>query len=137
MPDAVVIGPAAGPLRRRLGPTAWVVLEAVVAHGRPVDGADTAPVSARSLAIELGFAKNTVARSLSALVGAGLLEGVQARVTSGRFARGAYRMSVPVDVLAPASSVAASSVRARAAGPAARAPRSASRVVEQLVLLPE
>ena len=137
MPDAVVIGPAAGLLRRRLGATAWVVLETVVAQSTSVDGADIAVVSVRSLAAELGFAKNTVARGLSVLVGAGLLDGVEARATSGRFARSSYRLSVPVDVLAPVLSVASSRARARVAGPAARISRSAARVVEQLVLLPE
>ena len=136
-PKALVIGPAAGPLRRRLGPTAWVVLEAVVAHSDSASGTDLAAVSARSLAVELGLVKNTIARGLAALVDAGLLDGVQAHAASGTFGRGSYRLSVPADALAVVSTSGLAHRGARVAGPAAPMSRSASRVAEQLVLLDE
>ena len=90
----LVLTPAAVELRRQVGPTAWVVLEATVAHTVGVAGVLTACVSARSLASELGLAKNTTARALSVLRDAGVLTVVQARDSRGSFTAGCYVVSL-------------------------------------------
>ena len=100
--DVVVVGHGAAPVRRRLGPTGWVLLEAVVARGRSDGDAIVASVSVRSLAAELGLAKNTVARALVAVRAAGLLTAIQARDAAGTFASGSYLVTVPAEVLAVA-----------------------------------
>jgi hypothetical protein len=65
------VGPAAGPLRRQLDPTGWIVLEELLLcandEGRLRFGV-------RTLAGSLGLDKDTVARALRRLRGAGLVE---------------------------------------------------------------
>ena len=66
----LLVGPGAGELIRRVGPTAWTVLQlAAACSDREVSG-----VSARRVAAELGVSKDTAARALRVLTGAGLLE---------------------------------------------------------------
>ena len=125
----LLLGAAAADVRRRVGPTAWVVLEATVARADIDGGVITAVVSARSLAAELGLAKNTMARALSVLRRAGLLVAVQPRDGRGTFAAGSYRVDLPAGSLEFASAAASpvSSTRTRRVAPIA---------VEQLSLLP-
>ncbi len=78
-------------MRRRVGPMAWCVLESVVAAS-DTDG--VARVSIRSVAAELGVSKNAVHRAMTMLRDTGLVVPVAARSSSGRFASGAYRVSV-------------------------------------------
>ena len=76
--------------RRRVGPVAWAVLEALVEAGAPAeDGAVVATTNVRALADELGLSKDTVAGALSRLIGAGLLERRVVR-RSSKFAGSVY-----------------------------------------------
>ena len=85
-------------LRRRLGPTAWVVFEELVlASSRTRDGR-VASVSIRTLAGRLGLAKDTVARALNRLRRAGLVTAYQSRTNSGVFATGSYTVHVPASI---------------------------------------
>ncbi len=107
--------------RRDLGASAWAVFEELllVSTG-PVDRCE-AMVSVRSLATCTGLAKDTVARALRRLRGAGLIEVHQSR-TAGVFSTGCYRLHLPVGV----------SVEDRScpAGPALVAALSGSRLVQ-------
>lgn len=76
-------------LRRDLGPTAWCALECLVERA---GGEAIAVASVRSLATQLGVAKNTAHRALTVLVRAGLVEAVQSRGTDGQFRAGTYRI---------------------------------------------
>lgn len=82
-------GPRVGEVRRRVGPVAWCALE-ILADRPTVDGVVEASV--RSIARELGVAKNTAHRAIAALVRAGLVDAVQGRSAGGRFASGRYRL---------------------------------------------
>jgi DNA-binding transcriptional ArsR family regulator len=85
-------------LRRRLGPTAWVVFEELIfASTRTRDGR-VASVSIRTLAARLGLAKDTVARALNRLRRAGLVTASQSRTDSGVFASGSYTLHVPASI---------------------------------------
>jgi DNA-binding transcriptional ArsR family regulator len=82
-------------LRRRLGPTGWMVFEELLlASTGPTDACE-AEVSVRALAGRLGLAKDTVARALTRLRRAGLVTLSQSRTTTGVFATGRYRLHVP------------------------------------------
>jgi DNA-binding IclR family transcriptional regulator len=61
---------------------------------RSEDGGRSSTASTRSLAAELGLAKNTAHRALASLVRAGLIEAVQSRDRGGRFEAGCYRLHV-------------------------------------------
>lgn len=132
---AVVVGADAGEVRRAVGATAWCVLEAVVAASH--DG--IAGVSIRSLAAELAVSKNTAQRAMAALRTAGLVEPVGSRRADGRFAAGAYRVTVPASVLAPVDVPAAAPSPRPLVDDGRPARRSRRRdrpvVVEQLSLL--
>jgi DNA-binding transcriptional ArsR family regulator len=91
----LVVGPASVRLRRELGPTTWVVLEELLARSDGTADSCSASVSVRSLASELGLAKDTVARALSRLRRAGIVSACQTRSTSGAFAAGSYLIAVP------------------------------------------
>lgn len=92
---SVVVNPCARELRRRLGPTAWIVLEELVStsQGEADDCYSSATV--RSLAADLGLSKDTVARALVRLRTAGIIVARQDRTPAGTFATGLYRISVP------------------------------------------
>jgi DNA-binding transcriptional MocR family regulator len=62
-----VLGRLASRYRRELGPTAWVVLEAVFETSSQTDGGTVSQTSVRVLADELGLAKDRVARALRLL----------------------------------------------------------------------
>lgn len=108
MTPTLPAGPRAAALRRDLGPTAWCALECLLER----TGEEAVAVaSVRSLAVELGVAKNTAHRALSALVRAGIVEAVQHRSTDGRFRHGGYRLHLGHLVAGPT----ARRTRARAA----------------------
>ena len=92
---SVVVGPRAAALRRRLGSTAWVVLEQLLANSAGQGGCCRACVSVRTLAAELAMSKDTVARALARLRSAGIVSADQARSAAGRFTVGSYVIAVP------------------------------------------
>jgi hypothetical protein len=119
----LIVGPTERDVVVSLGPVAWVVLERIVQQAT-ADGDDLVVcASARSLAAELGMAKDTVARALRRLRRAVLVEFV-----GERFERGSYRLTVPHDVL-----------HVEGSAPANRSPRSRHRLdkspLSQLSLL--
>ena len=91
----VVVGAAAGELRRALGPTSWVVLEELLLCSIGPADAFVAQVSVRALAASLGLAKDTGGRAICRLRYAGLVRVVQQRTVAGIFDTGTYRIAVP------------------------------------------
>lgn len=85
------LGDRADALRRDLGPTAWCALECLVERA---GAGSVAVASVRSLAAQLGVAKNTANRAIATLVGAGLIEAIQDRGTDGQFRPGTYRIVI-------------------------------------------
>jgi DNA-binding IclR family transcriptional regulator len=81
--------PRAAATRRGLGPVAWCVLECLLERS---DDGRTCAASVRSIAADLGVAKNTAQRAIARLVNAGLAEPVQERDARGRFRPGRYRL---------------------------------------------
>jgi DNA-binding transcriptional MocR family regulator len=137
----VVLGPGSSQLRRALGPMPWVSLEALAARSRVIDGRLVADVSVRSLASELGVAKDTAARALGALRDAGLIVAAQGRGSRGRFAGGCYAVVLPPGALAAEHARASLEPRSRStaesltnAAPQVRRPDAATAAV-QLSLL--
>lgn len=91
----LLLDPGSSELRRRLGPTAWSVLEELLlASVGPADRCRSS-VSVRTLAARLGLAKDTVAKALGRLRCSGLVTPCQSRATTGMFATGSYQLSVP------------------------------------------
>ena len=86
----IVVAGGVHRLRRRLGPTAWFVLEGLLSasHGEAARCRSTATV--RSLAADLGMSKDTVARALARLSAAGIVVAEQQRAPAGTFATGSY-----------------------------------------------
>ena len=82
-------GPEVASMRRRLGPVGWCAVECLAEASQ--DGR-TAEVTVRTLATDLGVAKNTAHRAITCLVAAGLAEPVQERDVDGRFKHGTYRL---------------------------------------------
>ena len=81
-------------MARRVGPTAWAVLTALAVDAEQTAGAQVARASVRSLAMELGLNKDTVARALARLRDARLV----ASMTS-LFEPSAYRLTIPAGVI--------------------------------------
>ncbi len=100
MTTALPPGPRTAALRRDLGPTAWCALECLLE--RTGEGA-VAVSSVRSLAMDLGVAKNTAHSALVALVRAGIAEAVQDRASDGRFRPGGYRLHLGGLVASPSA----------------------------------
>ena len=92
---SLVVGPRAAELRRRLGPTAWVVLEQLLTSSTGLADCCRACVSVRTLAAELAISKDTVTRALARLRSAGIVSVDQARSAAGTFAAGSYVVAVP------------------------------------------
>ena len=103
---SVVVGAAAGELRRALGLTSWVVLEELLLCSTGPADACVAQVSVRALAASLGLAKDTVGRAIRRLRNAGLLTVAQQRTLAGVFDTGTYLIAVPdcITLTAPARS---------------------------------
>lgn len=92
--SGIWIGPDAGELRRTVGPLAWCALESLADRAQPGTDGLTVEASVRSLAGELGVAKNTAHRALTALIRAGVVSSTQTRDGGGRFVAGRYRLHV-------------------------------------------
>jgi DNA-binding IclR family transcriptional regulator len=127
-----MVGTAGKALRRQLGPTPWVVLEAALAlaHDADADGDLVVDASVRSLAAEVGLAKNTVARALIVLRECGLVTFTQTRAGDGAFSVGRYLIALPTAVFTIAAPMKTFPLTSRLIE---RVTRSS---VEQLALLP-
>jgi DNA-binding transcriptional ArsR family regulator len=85
---ALGIDSSAAPLRRRLGPVPWFVLEELVL----LAGADSVvETNVRALAAGLSLNKDTVARALGRLRAEGLVASDRQSNEAGRFGRGQYQ----------------------------------------------
>ena len=93
----VVISPRSADLRRRLGPTAWMVLEELLlgADADPDNETIACSESVRPLGLKLGLDKDTVARSVQRLIDADLVCRAQPRTAAGAFARASYLIRIP------------------------------------------
>ena len=90
---------------RRLGPTAWAVLEVLRERSAVGErGESIVEVSIRELAVDLGLAKNTVHRALARLRRCGLIDARQTRTSAGTFSRGHYVLAATsvIDDTSPA-----------------------------------
>lgn len=81
-------------LRRRVGPTAWCVLEVLLADATDQDATLSATASVRAVAAELGIAKNTAQRAIVRLHRAGLVASTQGRDPAGHFAATTYVLTL-------------------------------------------
>ena len=90
---ALLVTAETSAVRRAIGPTAWAVLESLGLNAVEEAGRLVAPVGVRYLARELGINKDTAARVLRRLQGAGLACPVKVAV-SGR-ARLGYQLVLP------------------------------------------
>jgi len=109
-------------LRRDLGPVAWCALECLVEEA---DSNRVVEASIRSIARDLGVAKNTAHRALRTLVAAGLVETEPQRTTDGRFRAGRYRLHLDHHM-----------VRATGTASPSRRRRESAADSSQLTLLP-
>lgn len=96
----LVVGQGAADVRRLVGAVAWAALEVLAEGAQPRGDSDSTPASVRSVAAQLGVAKNTAHRALTVLRAAGLVEPLQGRSALGRFDAGGYRLTIPPTVLA-------------------------------------
>ena len=88
--DELILTSASRALRRSVGPTAWVVLEALTADAVG-DGDDLVVItSLRRLADELGLGRDAVAGAVQALAFAGRLRVESTRDDGGRFGASRY-----------------------------------------------
>ena len=103
----VVLTTGASEVRRALSPTAWFVLEELLLHSSSVGGERIAGLSVRTLGRSLGLSKDTVARAICQLRGAGLVTAAQRRTDVGRFESGSYVIALPggVTLASPAPAV--------------------------------
>jgi DNA-binding IclR family transcriptional regulator len=92
--EPILVGAAAITVARWVGPAAWTVLTVLAVDAESKGGSMVARASARSLAANLGMNKDTVARALARLRHAQLVVHV-----TGRFELGAYRLTIPADVI--------------------------------------
>lgn len=97
----MALGAAAPWLRRNVGPTAWVVLEALAEHAVVDVDSTMSYRSVRDLAAELGLANDTVARALRRLADHHLVQHRAARSDVGRFAAGHYLLTLPPEAMTP------------------------------------
>lgn len=93
-----IVLPAAGHLRRVLGPSTWVVLESLLARSTGTTEESTVTISIRALAADVALSKDTVTRAVSHLHRVGLLSVVHPRTTAGTFGPTEYRLTVPADM---------------------------------------
>ena len=125
MTASVVLDDACRGLRRRLGSSAWLVLEeaALTADESESPGVLWTPLSVRSVAGRLGMGRGSAASALSALVAAGLLRSAPGRRSGGRFGVAGYWLTVPegmtvIGVSSPASVPAVTGQHGHGAAPA-------------------
>ena len=91
----IIVTPAAQAMRAAVGPYAWVVLEELASGGCVEHGRVVVEASVRALASSTGLSKDAVARAVSRLIDAGVVERVLNRDTeSGRFGRSVCTLHV-------------------------------------------
>lgn len=113
----------AAPHRRRVGPTAWIVLEALAM--RATDDPATVITNVRELGVELGLSKDTVARALHTLADTGLVDRLDVRDDrTGRFVRSLYTIDLTRAGVHPADAAPPSSATRLTTRPAPLAPAS-------------
>ena len=95
---SIVIDGRASEVRRRLGPTAWGVLEELLAGSTGPSSHCRSSTTVRSLAAAIGMSKDTVARAVKRLTAAGIVVAEQTRTPAGAFGRGTYRIVVPTGI---------------------------------------
>jgi hypothetical protein len=88
--DELVLTSASRGLRRSVGPTAWVVLEALTADAVPHGDELVVTTSVRRLADGLGLGRDAVAGAVQALAFAGRLRVETSRDRTGRFGVSRY-----------------------------------------------
>jgi hypothetical protein len=88
--DELVLTTASRALRRSVGPTAWVVLEALTADAVRDGDALIVMTSVRRLADALGLGRDAVAGAVQALAFAGRIRVESSRNRSGRFGASRY-----------------------------------------------
>jgi hypothetical protein len=111
----------AGVVRAQVGPTGWLVLEAIAAHAPPGRTVVEVRCSSRSLAAIVGVSKDSVARAFRCLIDAWIVQRVDHREErSGRFSSTTYR----VDLESAGLTVIAVSLDAAPATTASAPPRT-------------
>ena len=88
--DELILTSTSRRLRRAVGPTAWVVLEALTADAVPDGDGLVVVTSVRRLADTLGLGRDAVASAVQALAFAGQLTVESTRDGAGRFASTRY-----------------------------------------------
>jgi hypothetical protein len=88
----LAISPAAAPVRREVGPLAWVILEELAALADPATHSVAA--NTRDLATRQGVGEDTAARAFGNLRRARLVVAVSDRGAGGRFRSGRYELHV-------------------------------------------
>ncbi|MBK9179966.1 MAG: hypothetical protein IPM45_10445 [Acidimicrobiales bacterium] len=82
-------------MRAQVGPTGWLVLEAIAAHAPPGRTVVEVRCSSRSLAAIVGVSKDSVARAFRCLIDAWIVQRVDHREErSGRFSSTTYRVDL-------------------------------------------
>lgn len=127
----VLLDASAHRVRRRLGPTAWSVLEELLAQSVGPGPRCEAVATTRALAADLGLSKDTVARALHRLRLGHLVEVAQGRTMAGTFGPGCYLITVPDGITLPDITTARASTRLCSTSVDSRASR---RAVSQLAL---
>lgn len=92
---SIVVDGRARELRRRVGPTAWVVLEEMLSGSNGSRDACRSTATVRSLAADLGMSKDTIVRAIARLRAARVVVASQTRTSVGTFSLGMYRIMVP------------------------------------------
>jgi hypothetical protein len=129
--DAIIVTAASRAAKRRLGPTAWAVLEDVVLDARRTAGRWEATTSVRLVARHLGLTPGTVARALARLCSDGIVHREDRRDDrTGRFGESVYVID-PLPALAPCVDVRYTADRGTDSVPGA-AKRTDRRIAEPL-----
>lgn len=117
----IVLDARVGDVRRRVGPTAWAVLEELLSRSVGVGPLCEATATTRLLAGGLGVSKDTVARGLRRLRHDGVVVDVlQDRTTAGEYGAGRYVIAVPAGITFSDPATATPSTRSGPATPDAR-----------------